>query len=75
MEVEEIHSPEFRRNVTAIAKELTLMERTAFENDLFFATSPVIYRDKRRMPKVTIEDQEMDEEIDRTAAGILPEED
>ena len=74
MEVEEIHSPEFRRNVTAIAKELTLMERTAFENDLFFATSPVIYRDKRRMTKVTIEDQEMDEEIDRTAAGILPEE-
>lgn len=49
--VEGINSPDFRRNVTSIAKELTLMERTAFEDGIFFASSPVLYRDKRRMPR------------------------
>jgi uncharacterized protein YbbK (DUF523 family) len=72
--VEGINSPDFRRNVTTIAKELLLMERTAFEEDVFFATSPVIYRDKRRMPKVEPEDIEMDQEIEDTLKGILPEE-
>jgi len=50
------------------------MERTAFEEGVFFATSPVIYRDKRRMPKVEPEDIEMDEEIEATLRGELPEE-
>lgn len=72
--VEGIHSPDFRRNVTTIAKELLTMERTAFEEGVFFATSPVIYRDKRRMPKVEPEDIEMDEEIEATLRGELPEE-
>lgn len=49
--VDGINSPDFRRNVTTIAKELTLMERTAFEEGVFFASSPVLYREKRRMPK------------------------
>lgn len=70
--VEGIHSPDFRRNVTSIAKELLLMERTAFEEEVFFASSPVIYRDKRRMPKVLPEDIEMDEEIESTLSGDLP---
>jgi len=47
--VQEINSPEFRRNMTTIAKELTKMERTAFEEDYLFGASPVIYRDARRV--------------------------
>jgi hypothetical protein len=47
--VEAINSPEFKRNVTAVAKELLLMERTSFEDELLFGSSPVIYREKRRM--------------------------
>ncbi|MDD3823247.1 MAG: DUF523 domain-containing protein [Sphaerochaetaceae bacterium] len=49
--VAEVNSPEFRRNMTTIAKELTKMERTAFEDDYLFGASPVIYRDARRLPK------------------------
>lgn len=44
-----VRSPEVRRNVTTIAEELTGLERVAFENDLLFGTSPVLYRDKRRV--------------------------
>ncbi|MBN2822337.1 MAG: DUF523 domain-containing protein [Coriobacteriia bacterium] len=44
-----VNSPEVRRNVTTIAAELTSLERVAFENDLLFGTSPVIYRDVRRV--------------------------
>ncbi|GAB4292351.1 MAG: hypothetical protein Kow0067_19140 [Coriobacteriia bacterium] len=44
-----VRSPEVRRNVTTIAAELTALERIAFENDLLFGTSPVIYRDGRRI--------------------------
>jgi len=47
--VDEINSPEFRRNVTTIAKELMKMERTAFEDDFLFGASPVIYRDPHRL--------------------------
>ena len=47
--VDEIQSPEFRRNLTTIAKELTRMERTAVEDDYLFGASPVIYRDARRL--------------------------
>ena len=72
--VEGIHSPDFLRNVTTIAKELTTMERAAFEEEVFFGTSPVLYRDQRRMPKVEPTDVEMDEEIENTLKGILPEE-
>jgi len=53
--VEAINSPEFKRNVTAVAKELLLMERTSFEEDLLFGSSPVIYREKRRMKVNTSE--------------------
>ena len=53
--VEEVTSPEFKRNVTTIAKELVLMERTAFEDKVFFGTSPVIYRDRSRMRKLLSE--------------------
>ena len=48
-QVAEINSPTFQRNVTTIAKELTKMERTALEEGVLFGTSPVIYRDKRRL--------------------------
>jgi uncharacterized protein YbbK (DUF523 family) len=44
-----VNSPEVRRNVSAIAAELTALERVAFENDLLFGTSPVIFRDARRV--------------------------
>lgn len=47
--VQEINSPEFRRNMTSIAQELIKMERTAFEDDYLFGASPVIYRDARRV--------------------------
>jgi len=49
--VEGINSPEFRRNITSIAKELILMERTSFEEGLMFGSSPVIYREKRQVEK------------------------
>ncbi len=44
-----VRSPEVRRNVTAIAEELTGLERVSFENDLLFGTSPVLYRESRRV--------------------------
>jgi uncharacterized protein YbbK (DUF523 family) len=56
--VEEINSPQFKRNVTTIAKELLKMERTSVEDDFFFGASPVIYRDKHRLTalkKVVVE--------------------
>jgi uncharacterized protein YbbK (DUF523 family) len=49
--INEINSPEFKRNVTTIAKELILMERTSVDDSVFFGTSPVIYRDKSRINK------------------------
>jgi uncharacterized protein YbbK (DUF523 family)/uncharacterized protein YbgA (DUF1722 family) len=50
--VEDIHSPEFRRNMTTIAQELIRMERTAFADDYLFGASPVIYRDARRVKQL-----------------------
>ncbi len=44
-----VRSPEVLRNVTTIATELTGLERVGFENDLLFGTSPVVYRDSRRV--------------------------
>jgi len=44
-----VRSPEVLRNVTTIAGELAALERIAFENDLLFGTSPVIYRDRGRV--------------------------
>lgn len=44
-----VRSPEVLRNVTTIAEELTGLERIGFENDLLFGTSPVLYRDARRV--------------------------
>ncbi len=44
-----IDSPEVRMNVDQLARELTILERVSFENDLLFGTSPVIRRDGRRV--------------------------
>ncbi|MDZ4167224.1 MAG: DUF523 domain-containing protein [Coriobacteriia bacterium] len=44
-----VRSPEVLRNVTTIAEELVGLERIGFENDLLFGTSPVVYRDARRV--------------------------
>jgi hypothetical protein len=44
-----VRSPEVLRNVTTIAAEITALERVAFENDVLFGTTPVIYRDERRV--------------------------
>ena len=44
-----VNSPEVLRNVTTIAAELTGLERIGFENDLLFGTSPVLFRDARRV--------------------------
>lgn len=68
--VDGISSPDFRRNVTSIAKELTLMERTAFAEAFFFASSPVLFRDKGRMPK-----PEMPLAAETEAASAVPESD
>ncbi|HSN58888.1 MAG TPA: hypothetical protein VLR72_05445 [Clostridiaceae bacterium] len=54
--VDGINSPEFKRNVTTVAKELLMMERTSFEDDLLFGPSPVIYRERRRM-KETVKEE------------------
>ena len=44
-----VRSPEVLRNVTTIAAELTALERIAFENDLLFGSSPVLYRERGRV--------------------------
>jgi len=44
-----VDSPEFRANVMNLAEELTKLERISFENELLFATSPVVYREGRRV--------------------------
>jgi hypothetical protein len=44
-----VDSPEVIANSTTIARELALMERVSFENDLLFGTTPVLARDKRRV--------------------------
>lgn len=58
--VPEINSPDFRRNVTAIATELMRMERTAVEDSYLFGASPVIYRDARRVAVRTESEEELD---------------
>lgn len=73
--VEGINSPDFRRNVTSIAKELTLMERTAFEDGIFFASSPVLYRDKRRMPRPEIPDEMTQGEMTQKESAETPDSD
>ncbi|MFA6905462.1 MAG: DUF523 domain-containing protein, partial [Sphaerochaeta sp.] len=59
---EEINSPDFKRNVTTIAKELSKMERTALEDDFLFGASPVIYRDQHRM-RALEQQKEMEQEV------------
>jgi len=46
--IPEINSPEFLRNITTVAAELSKMERASVEDGILFGSSPVIYRDKRR---------------------------
>ncbi len=58
-EVDGINSPEFRRNMTTIAGELTRMERTAFDEGYLFGASPVIFREERRVR--TREDAKQDQ--------------
>ena len=50
--VEGINTPDFQRNITAIAKELVTMERKALDDQVLFGTSPVMYREKRRQPRM-----------------------
>lgn len=54
-----IGSPEFRANVMTLAEELTKLERISFENDLLFGTSPVIFREGRRV-KAHVEERAQD---------------
>ncbi len=42
--IEDINSPDFKRNMTTIAKELILLERTSVEEGVLMGTTPVIYR-------------------------------
>lgn len=44
-----VDSPEVASNIDRIVRDLTLLERVSFENDLLFGTSPVIRRDSRRV--------------------------
>ncbi len=44
-----VNSPEVSENLMQLVKELTVLERVSFENDLLFGTSPVIRRDGRRV--------------------------
>jgi len=46
--IPEINSPEVLRNITAIARELTRMERASAESGILFGTAPVIYSGGRR---------------------------
>lgn len=45
----DVSSPEVARNVTSLAEQVTKLERVSFENDMLFGTSPVIFRDRRRV--------------------------
>ena len=49
--VEGINTPDFQRNITSIARELVTMERKALDDQVLFGTSPVMYREKRRLPR------------------------
>lgn len=49
--VEGVNTPDFQRNITTIAKELVTMERKALDDQVLFGTSPVMYREKRRLPR------------------------
>ncbi len=49
--VEGINTPDFQRNITTIARELVTMERKALDDQVLFGTSPVMYREKRRLPR------------------------
>lgn len=42
-------APDERANVDDVARELIVLERISFENDLLFGTSPVIRRDRKRV--------------------------
>ncbi len=44
-----VDSPEVRANVEDIARQVTVLERISFENELLFGTSPVLRRDTRRV--------------------------
>ncbi len=46
-----VDSPEVQANVMQIAEDLTKLERISFENDVLFGTSPVIFREGRRVKK------------------------
>ena len=44
-----VRSPAFLAGASDVARQLTLLERVSFENDLLFGTTPVLARDARRV--------------------------
>jgi len=42
--VDEVNSPEFTQNITNITKELILLERKSIDDNILFATSPILFR-------------------------------
>lgn len=50
-EVDVVLPPETPRNVAHIIKELTAMERKAFEKGQFFSSAPILYRSEQRVQK------------------------
>ena len=63
-----VESPEERASVDDVARDLIVLERISFENDILFGTSPVIRRDRRRV--VALEREHGDE--DSTADSQKP---
>ena len=57
--IPEINSPEFLRNITTVAAELSIMERASVDDGILFGASPVIYRDRRR---IQIDNNELQDE-------------
>ena len=68
-----VDSPEVIANSTKIAAELALMERVSFENDLLFATTPVLARDKRRVRNRDAELASAGDAVDIDTAGDEPD--
>ncbi|MBF7096409.1 DUF523 domain-containing protein [Alkalibacter mobilis] len=49
--IQGILEPDTKRNITTVARELSLMERASYDKEVFFGTAPVIYRDVKRIEK------------------------
>lgn len=64
LSVDGIESDEFRKNVTKVAEEMLLLERTAIENEIMLGTTPVLYRQRRRLPKEIIDEENEELKLD-----------